>query len=329
MSVDGLGLRACSAPATVPTPHGVQQLYSLQSFGGLSDDEDGGPITRGGRGMAMPPPSAAPGRVPSAPPLAGGPQRDKKEAGDAQKSKKKQVGEIEWEEFLENRTLDQPLAPSRGGIEDMTAGAATPEEAEPESVRTLAREAPAAAPMDERERASISFDEDDAKSAIGHPVEMQRPAVPAPPPAAGAPPPPPRMGGAPPPSPQQPPRKQVQQQGEAPRRRPRPIVRGSFTGASVVVNPARIVGRQGREITIDIRADGEIDWDPATFDIIFAWTDRRIEMKATVDLARTTRAAKLTHGQIARVVLIVDDESLLTNARILEIVFARWAFAIV
>ena len=45
--------------------------------------------------------------------------RKRLEAGSAEKTDAKQVGEIDWEQFLENRTLQQPLPASRGGFEEM------------------------------------------------------------------------------------------------------------------------------------------------------------------------------------------------------------------
>jgi RNA polymerase sigma-54 factor len=45
--------------------------------------------------------------------------RKRLESGEAQKTDAKQVGEIDWEQFLENRTLQQPLPASRGGFEEL------------------------------------------------------------------------------------------------------------------------------------------------------------------------------------------------------------------
>ena len=45
--------------------------------------------------------------------------RKRLESGEAQKTDAKQVGEIDWEQFLENRTLQQALPTSRGGFEEL------------------------------------------------------------------------------------------------------------------------------------------------------------------------------------------------------------------
>src|SRR6478609_10212057 len=45
--------------------------------------------------------------------------RKRMESGEAQKTESKQVNEIDWEQFLENRTLQQPLPANRGGFEDL------------------------------------------------------------------------------------------------------------------------------------------------------------------------------------------------------------------
>ena len=45
--------------------------------------------------------------------------RKRLETGATEKTDAKQVGEIDWEQFLENRTLQQPLPASRGGFEEM------------------------------------------------------------------------------------------------------------------------------------------------------------------------------------------------------------------
>src|SRR5262249_48107347 len=42
-------------------------------------------------------------------------ERRRTETGSAEKTDTKQVNEIDWEQFLENRTLQQPLPASRGG----------------------------------------------------------------------------------------------------------------------------------------------------------------------------------------------------------------------
>lgn len=111
-----------------------------------------------------------------------------------------------------------------------------------------------------------------------------------------------------------------------PRARPRPLVQGGFTGATKVWNPAKVVSRKGREITIEITitAAMEIDWDPSTFDVVAL--AHIGEATARVDLARTTGPAKLGQGQVARIVVVLDQES---EADVLEIVFARYAFAVV
>src|SRR5438445_9192644 len=44
--------------------------------------------------------------------------RKRLETGASEKTDAKQVGEIDWEQFLENRTLQQPLPASRGGFEE-------------------------------------------------------------------------------------------------------------------------------------------------------------------------------------------------------------------
>jgi RNA polymerase sigma-54 factor len=45
--------------------------------------------------------------------------RKRLESGEAQKTDAKQVGEIDWEQFLENRTLQQALPAGRGGFDDL------------------------------------------------------------------------------------------------------------------------------------------------------------------------------------------------------------------
>ena len=45
--------------------------------------------------------------------------RKRMETGEAQKTETKQVNEIDWEQFLENRTLQQPLPANRGGFDDL------------------------------------------------------------------------------------------------------------------------------------------------------------------------------------------------------------------
>jgi RNA polymerase sigma-54 factor len=45
--------------------------------------------------------------------------RKRMESGEAQKTDTKQTNEIDWEQFLENRTLQQPLPTNRGGFEDL------------------------------------------------------------------------------------------------------------------------------------------------------------------------------------------------------------------
>jgi RNA polymerase sigma-54 factor len=45
--------------------------------------------------------------------------RKRMETGEAQKTQDKQVNEIDWEQFLENRTLQQPLPANRGGFDDL------------------------------------------------------------------------------------------------------------------------------------------------------------------------------------------------------------------
>lgn len=46
-------------------------------------------------------------------------ERRRTETGSAEKTDTKQVNEIDWEQFLENRTLQQPLPASRGGFEEL------------------------------------------------------------------------------------------------------------------------------------------------------------------------------------------------------------------
>src|SRR6185295_16454341 len=45
--------------------------------------------------------------------------RKRMETGEAKKTESKQVNEIDWEQFLENRTLQQPLPANRGGFEEL------------------------------------------------------------------------------------------------------------------------------------------------------------------------------------------------------------------
>ena len=45
--------------------------------------------------------------------------RKRAETGESQKTESKQVNEIDWEQFLENRTLQQPLPANRGGFDDL------------------------------------------------------------------------------------------------------------------------------------------------------------------------------------------------------------------
>ena len=45
--------------------------------------------------------------------------RKRIESGEAQKTDTKQANEIDWEQFLENRTLQQPLPANRGGFDDL------------------------------------------------------------------------------------------------------------------------------------------------------------------------------------------------------------------
>lgn len=45
--------------------------------------------------------------------------RKRLESGEAQKTEEKQVAEIDWEQFLENRSLQQPLPANRGGFEEL------------------------------------------------------------------------------------------------------------------------------------------------------------------------------------------------------------------
>ena len=45
--------------------------------------------------------------------------RKRMESGEAQKTNDKQTNEIDWEQFLENRTLQQALPANRGGFEEM------------------------------------------------------------------------------------------------------------------------------------------------------------------------------------------------------------------
>jgi RNA polymerase sigma-54 factor len=45
--------------------------------------------------------------------------RKRLETGEAQKTDAKQANEIDWEQFLENRTLQQPLPANRGGFDDL------------------------------------------------------------------------------------------------------------------------------------------------------------------------------------------------------------------
>lgn len=46
-------------------------------------------------------------------------ERKRLESGEAQKTDAKQVGEIDWEQFLENRTLQQAVPSGRGGSEEL------------------------------------------------------------------------------------------------------------------------------------------------------------------------------------------------------------------
>jgi len=46
-------------------------------------------------------------------------ERKRHQDGEAQKTDNKQTNEIDWEQFLENRTLQQPLPANRGGFEEM------------------------------------------------------------------------------------------------------------------------------------------------------------------------------------------------------------------
>jgi len=46
-------------------------------------------------------------------------ERKRHETGESQKTDNKQTNEIDWEQFLENRTLQQPLPANRGGFEEM------------------------------------------------------------------------------------------------------------------------------------------------------------------------------------------------------------------
>jgi RNA polymerase sigma-54 factor len=46
-------------------------------------------------------------------------ERKRAETGESQKTESKQVNEIDWEQFLENRTLQQPLSANRGGFDEL------------------------------------------------------------------------------------------------------------------------------------------------------------------------------------------------------------------
>ncbi|CAN5526507.1 hypothetical protein BH09MYX1_BH09MYX1_44680 [soil metagenome] len=90
-----------------------------------------------------------------------------------------------------------------------------------------------------------------------------------------------------------------------------------------VVFPTKITKRVGREITIEITVTAELAWDPASFTHVL-FSDGT-EGKAEVDLTKTTRAATLGGNQIARIVIVLDEDD---EGRIAQIVFARQAFAV-
>jgi len=112
-------------------------------------------------------------------------------------------------------------------------------------------------------------------------------------------------------------------QTEAPRRRPQPMIRGAFTGASSPVVHATIVHREERVITIEILSPMEFAWQPESFDVLLLANG---ELTGHVDLSRTTPAGKLTAGQIASITIVLDVDNV---DRIVQIVFARYAFVIV
>jgi Ca-activated chloride channel family protein len=104
------------------------------------------------------------------------------------------------------------------------------------------------------------------------------------------------------------------------KRRPEPLIRGSFTGASAPLVRASIVHRQGREVTIEFQCPGEMLWEPQTFDVLLTPYG---DLTGTVDFLRTTRGGWLEAGQIGRITIILDVD---TNDRITQIVFADQAF---
>lgn len=109
-----------------------------------------------------------------------------------------------------------------------------------------------------------------------------------------------------------------------PRRgRPRPLMRGAFTGASSPAFRAALVHRTDREVTIEIDWPSPYDWAPESFDVLVG---PQGDLSGRVDLARTTRAGKLSPGQVVRIVIVLDAPS---AQPIKEIVFARHAFVVV
>jgi hypothetical protein len=114
-----------------------------------------------------------------------------------------------------------------------------------------------------------------------------------------------------------------QRREDKPAARARPRYRGAFTGHSTPVDRATVIRRKGREITIEIRSAFQLVWEPETFHVLVVVG---AELTGTVDLSRTTRAGRLASDQIARITIVVSADS---DARVVEIIFARYAFVVV
>jgi Ca-activated chloride channel family protein len=110
---------------------------------------------------------------------------------------------------------------------------------------------------------------------------------------------------------------------DKPVRRPRPDYKGAFTGHSTPVVRATVIHRKGREITIEIGLPFHFRWEPETFDVLLVDGG---ELTGSVDLSRTTRAGRIAEGQIARITIVLHADS---DARVVQIVFARHAFVVV
>lgn len=110
--------------------------------------------------------------------------------------------------------------------------------------------------------------------------------------------------------------------GAAPPRTPAPLLRSPLASPAPF-GRAKLVRREGREVTIEITMTAPFAWDPTTF-VALVLADG-VHLAGRVELAKTTRAASLVAGQVVRLVVVLD---LQPSAAPVEVELANATFAL-